>query len=119
VTGFIYGLVDPRDGTIRYVGKGYDPKARTKQHLKASHNPRVNKWVSELREIGLRPKLKILVKLRWDRQGILNTHDPSESTEKFVIHAIARHNRRYSLPDLLNDSHNPYVSRKKLPKATA
>lgn len=33
-TTFIYALVDPRDGVIKYVGKSYDPQERLKGHFK-------------------------------------------------------------------------------------
>lgn len=32
-TTYIYGLVDPRDDCIRYVGKANDPRGRLSRHL--------------------------------------------------------------------------------------
>jgi hypothetical protein len=31
---WIYGLVDPRDGHVRYVGQSEDPDCRFRQHLR-------------------------------------------------------------------------------------
>jgi hypothetical protein len=58
---YIYGLKDPRDQTIRYVGKSIRPKQRFKAHLKDDRtNAEKAKWIAELRQLGLKPKLTIL-----------------------------------------------------------
>ncbi len=60
----VYGLVDPRDGQLRYVGKSCSGKRRARQHA----NPtRVIKdfthkgnWVKGLVAVGLRPEIEVL-----------------------------------------------------------
>jgi hypothetical protein len=60
---FIYALVDPRNNTIRYIGKSVKPRARFTGHLsqsslkKSSHK---NNWIKSLLAIGLKPELEII-----------------------------------------------------------
>lgn len=57
----IYGLVDPRDGRVRYVGQSEDVEKRYRQHL--DHNdPNVRKrlWIKELSADGRAPGLSLL-----------------------------------------------------------
>lgn len=61
---FIYGLRDPRDWTIRYVGRAGLPQNRYTVHLRHGA-PRVRVWVSELRRCSLRPDLVILEECSW------------------------------------------------------
>ena len=59
----IYGLVDPRNECIRYVGKANDPRARLRKHFaemrrcKPCHR---TMWLSNLVSNGLRPIVVIL-----------------------------------------------------------
>ncbi|MDQ3816857.1 MAG: GIY-YIG nuclease family protein [Thermoproteota archaeon] len=57
--GFIYALVDPRDGRFRYVGKTIDPQARYASHLQDAKKYLYSKsktdWINELVERGYRP----------------------------------------------------------------
>lgn len=56
-TGTIYGLVDPRDETIRYVGQTVKPiEARLAGHL-AAPAPRVKAWIEELAVDGSLPRI--------------------------------------------------------------
>lgn len=58
---FIYALVDPRDGCVRYVGKADDPRWRLNRHVVARHETsRKAQWVCELWDSSLRPQLKVL-----------------------------------------------------------
>jgi len=57
---YIYGLVDPRDGRVRYVGKSDSPKERLLAHLRDASDSRKCEWLSELSKNSLRPILKIL-----------------------------------------------------------
>ena len=62
-TSDIYGLYDPRDGQLRYIGKADCAHRRLKTHLRASSVKRatpVYAWIRELREIGLVPSMQIL-----------------------------------------------------------
>lgn len=62
---FIYGLVDPRDGRVYYVGQSVWPGSRRCDHEKrarwcerSSHKRCV--WIKELHRLHLRPSLRIL-----------------------------------------------------------
>ena len=60
---FIYLLVDPRDGAVRYVGCTIDPDTRLSAHESSA---RVGKespkddWIRELHAIGLAPLLRVI-----------------------------------------------------------
>jgi hypothetical protein len=57
---FIYGLVDPRDGRVRYVGKADKPAHRLQAHLKDTSTCHKVKWLNLLNKLGLRPDLVML-----------------------------------------------------------
>lgn len=58
----IYGLIDPRDGSIRYVGKANDPGKRLKGHLRECRrrNTPVYAWIRKLVGLGMSPGLRVL-----------------------------------------------------------
>ena len=57
---WVYVLIDPRCGSVRYVGVTTNLKARLSNHIAFarqfcnSNNPTLN-WLNELRELGLKP----------------------------------------------------------------
>lgn len=59
----IYGLVDPRSGELRYVGKSCSGLKRPKAHLapsnlkKATHK---NNWIRQLLAAGARPDILVI-----------------------------------------------------------
>lgn len=58
---YIYGLKDPRDGAIHYVGKSNRPNYRLQQHMKdKASNPGKASWLGELEAGGLVPTVVIL-----------------------------------------------------------
>lgn len=58
---FIYALRDPRDYTVRYIGKSNDPEARLQAHMKdKKSNPIKTRWIDELLAEKLEPELEIL-----------------------------------------------------------
>lgn len=63
-TTFIYGLWDPRDYQLRYIGKTKDaPQKRLKAHIqeaKFGGNNHKNNWIKQLLLEGLEPSLEIL-----------------------------------------------------------
>ena len=66
----IYALIDPRDDIIRYVGLSIDAQIRYKDHLKClgvSHKER--RWISELKQIHLKPLLRILETIETDENA--------------------------------------------------
>ena len=62
-TVFIYGLQDPRDGKIKYIGKSVNLRARFNAHLEeAKHKINTDKciWIRALLSCGLKPTLIII-----------------------------------------------------------
>lgn len=59
---FIYGLIDPRSESIRYVGKSANPAHRLSVHLdyKNSRTSMKSKWIHDLAMLGMQPSLVIL-----------------------------------------------------------
>ena len=57
----IYMLIDPRTDEIRYVGKSIRPYQRLQNHMNEppTHCHRSH-WLSELRSLGLTPRLEVL-----------------------------------------------------------
>jgi hypothetical protein len=57
----IYALIDPRDDTIRYVGKSEDVRYRYYQRLHSlGGGEQEMLWIKELKKLGLSPILQIL-----------------------------------------------------------
>jgi hypothetical protein len=56
---FVYGLYDPTNGKLRYVGKTLDPEARLSGHLSQPHT-RLREWIRSLKTLGLKPEMRIL-----------------------------------------------------------
>jgi len=67
--GYIYGLIDPRDDIIKYVGQTkYPLKKRYKEHLRNSNydktkNHKVNRWINELKSINKTPIIEKIEKV--------------------------------------------------------
>jgi hypothetical protein len=62
---YIYSLVCPLDGKVKYVGKANDPKGRFRKHkslgdTNTGDNIEKNKWIKSLLDQGLLPILEIL-----------------------------------------------------------
>lgn len=57
---FIYALVDPRDGSVRYVGKTKSVKHRLKNHKNENGCLRKNRWIALLKSFGLVPEIIVL-----------------------------------------------------------
>ena len=62
-TTFIYGLVDPRDGRMRYVGKANDPEKRLFQHVHEKGDSHKRRWIEVLNRVSLCPRLVYLAKV--------------------------------------------------------
>lgn len=58
----IYGLIDPRTGELRYIGKANDARKRFASHLRDSirRNTPVYAWFGKLAELGLQPDMVVL-----------------------------------------------------------
>lgn len=61
---YIYGLIDPRDGEIRYIGKTKNPKTRLSGHITESKKNNSDnyrlKWLRKLSKLGLSPGIIFL-----------------------------------------------------------
>lgn len=71
---YIYGLFDPRDGRLRYIGKTVTSlKKRLEQHLspkQAGDGTRRGNWISLLLKQNLRPDMRLLTQTTeadWER----------------------------------------------------
>ena len=69
-TTFIYGLFDPRDYRLRYIGKADNIQKRISKHITtAKHGQRTHKddWVRLLLSQGLEPSIEILEEVPIDK----------------------------------------------------
>lgn len=57
---YIYGLEDPRNGRIKYIGETGHLKSRYYAHTSNRKNKKTWAWVCELKREGLRPKMRVL-----------------------------------------------------------
>lgn len=57
---YIYGLLDPSNGCIRYVGATKNPEKRYNQHLYNPCNGTMRDWVAELKSAGIKPQYLLL-----------------------------------------------------------
>jgi predicted GIY-YIG superfamily endonuclease len=62
-TWIIYALIDPRDETIRYIGRTIRTKRRLQQHLQEIGNKKKSRWLKELKKLGITPRMEILERL--------------------------------------------------------
>lgn len=61
-TVYIYGLFDPRNGELRYIGKTIQLKMRLEKHIREAknylnHNTRKERWIRELLSNNLKPAI--------------------------------------------------------------
>lgn len=58
---YIYGLVDPRDNEIKYIGRTKDPDYRLDTHIRMVDAGKMKTmWILELKAFGLDPSMMIL-----------------------------------------------------------
>jgi len=62
VNTFIYVLVDPRNGDVRYVGKSDNPNKRLVDHIRKSNNSitHKNNWIKSLIKDGYEPLIDVI-----------------------------------------------------------
>lgn len=59
--GFIYALIDPRNGAVCYVGQTVcQLKKRLVEHYAAPRTSQMRTWIEELAALGLKPEIKLL-----------------------------------------------------------
>jgi group I intron endonuclease len=83
---YIYGLIDPRNNQIKYVGWSSNPQRRYKEHLYVSSletNSHKNNWIKKLLGNNLKPYMIIL-------EEILTVE--FEEKEKYWINLFGRKN---------------------------
>lgn len=100
----IYGLTDPRDGTIRYIGQTVNIAARYEKSAFANYvgsNQRVADWFSELRKMGMTPIAQTL--------DVVSEED-ANARERFYIQRAANEGW-----PILNQMNNPAFVREKKP----
>lgn len=61
-SSFIYGLVDPRTGEVRYIGKTVNGERRLRSHRSQMKGDRSHKgaWLRQLRKLGLTFEMNVL-----------------------------------------------------------
>lgn len=57
---FIYTLLDPRTGEVRYVGKTIDIETRLALHLSEKKESHKNRWLAQLKLVGLVPFTQVI-----------------------------------------------------------
>lgn len=86
---YIYGLIDPRNQQLRYIGVTKNPAARRRAHRRLQHTKdKRSSWITSLRKKGLKPEFFII-----EETDEINWID----TEVFWINYF-----RYIGSDLLN-----------------
>lgn len=63
---YIYSLNCPITKDIHYIGKSTQGMMRPLQHLTKSHNEKIKEWVSDLKELGYTPEIRILEEVSLD-----------------------------------------------------
>lgn len=65
MTIYIYALLCPKSGDIRYIGKSIDPRRRLAKHLQDAKTPKNynQRWIASLVREGLEPGLLVLKEL--------------------------------------------------------
>ena len=96
---YIYYLICPIDGKVRYVGKSSNPQRRYKQHITKLDRLLTPKrmWLESLFKKNLKPICKVVEKCDNDEQGrireqfnvtlhkdtVLNIHSPEKGKKSF------------------------------------
>jgi predicted GIY-YIG superfamily endonuclease len=66
----VYGLKDPMDNVIKYIGVSTNVESRYKQHFYKSDLSGKSKWIERLKENNLRPELIILDTIKTDDRSV-------------------------------------------------
>jgi hypothetical protein len=73
---YIYGLVDPTNNELRYVGKSINPNSRYRKHLQDSKKKisYKDKWIDSLLNKKIKPELLIIDVVSNDNWGFWEIH---------------------------------------------
>ena len=78
----IYGLFDPVDGLLRYVGRTrHSLKERLSNHCAAPSNKRMRRWIGGLGMLGHRPRIEVLSVCLYRDEGVEETRMISRYSE--------------------------------------
>ena len=77
---YVYLYIDPRNGQIKYVGKGKDSRATAHLAYDGKSEKEKTKWIKELDSAGLSPQIDILSRELTEEQAFL--------VERSVIDAL-------------------------------
>lgn len=74
----IYEIIDPRDGSVRYIGKANNTQKRFKQHLRDARRLTrpIHAWLSKMVEADMIPQVRVVAMCR---------HEHWQEVEKAVI----------------------------------
>lgn len=94
---YIYGLLDPDLGKIRYVGATVNPPQRFRAHLapETGYRPRggvsaKSEWIAELKAQGSEPELVILEEVEGRAQGTGKPHPAVKEAEEWWMVRLIR-----------------------------
>jgi hypothetical protein len=79
---YIYGLVDPRNGELRYIGKTYSMQRRLWQHTSRPRNSHIGSWIKSLKNEGVSPEIFCLEE--FDFNDVLSWQE----SERFWIETL-------------------------------
>lgn len=65
---YIYGLIDPRDNLIHYVGSTMDAASRLDGHLKDKADTPKTRWILDLKTNNMQPVLTVLATVSIDHR---------------------------------------------------
>jgi len=98
---FIYGLVDPIDGEIYYVGQSMNPHYRLSQHLAQKASCPKSEWINDLKLAGLTPCVKIL--------QVSNTENWVQDEKEWIAYG---HEHGWPLTNLTNGGEGSSLCRR-------
>jgi hypothetical protein len=81
---YVYGYVDPRDESIRYIGKGIGNRALA--HMEDKSDSEKTRWINSLKQLGMTPRIDILARNLSEKQAF--------RIERTLIDAIGIGNNR-------------------------
>lgn len=99
----VYGIVDPRDHLVFYIGYTRSIRDRKLSH-KPNQNCRSSKRISELFELGLRPNFVVL-------QECQDEHHALRSEVFWIEMFRSRGSQLANHPDLINTESSPRIQR--------
>lgn len=124
--GYIYGLIDPENNEIFYIGKTVNPKYRLSGHISPSNLKKKSNCIYRLNSIikkGFKPKLLILAKCKFENinkfekryitkyrklnKNLTNERDGGECwniTKKRITDKVLAADRRLMVPVILRNS---------------